>query len=190
MRASCLALTLAVAGLLAAVPVYSQGQASVTGEIFYLERIALPPAARVTVQLQDVSLADAPATVLAEQVIDPAGAGPPYAFTLPYDPAQIQNNRSYAVRATISDGNRLLFTSTERISVITRGGPTSGVRVRVSAAGSGDAGSGDAGSGSADPAPTTLPATGHTGSPITLLLLLAALAGVGGLLLRRANAQS
>ena len=34
------------------------------GTVTYLQRIALPPTAVVEVQLQDVSLADAPATVI------------------------------------------------------------------------------------------------------------------------------
>ena len=34
-------------------------QASLDGEVFYLQRIALPPAATLSVELQDVSLLDA-----------------------------------------------------------------------------------------------------------------------------------
>lgn len=40
---------------------------SITGSVAYRERIALPDNAVVTVYLQDVSLADAPATVIAKQ---------------------------------------------------------------------------------------------------------------------------
>ena len=39
-------------------------QASLDGEVFYLQRIALPPAATLSVELQDVSLMDAPAVTL------------------------------------------------------------------------------------------------------------------------------
>lgn len=42
-------------------------KASLDGEVFYLQRIALPPTATLSVSLQDVSLADAPAVTLAEQ---------------------------------------------------------------------------------------------------------------------------
>jgi uncharacterized lipoprotein YbaY len=42
-------------------------QASLDGEVFYLQRIALPPAATLSVALQDVSLMDAPAVTLASQ---------------------------------------------------------------------------------------------------------------------------
>ena len=41
----------------------------VTGSVTYRERIALPPSAVVTVKLLDVSRADAPAELIAEQVI-------------------------------------------------------------------------------------------------------------------------
>lgn len=46
-------------------------RATVTGTVTYRERIALPPGATVTVRLQDVSRADAPAEVLAEEMIVP-----------------------------------------------------------------------------------------------------------------------
>lgn len=42
-------------------------KATLEGEAFYLQRIALPPSAVLTVSLQDVSLADAPAVALARQ---------------------------------------------------------------------------------------------------------------------------
>ena len=42
-------------------------KASLDGEVFYLQRIALPPTATLSVSLQDVSLMDAPAVTLAEQ---------------------------------------------------------------------------------------------------------------------------
>jgi uncharacterized lipoprotein YbaY/predicted secreted protein len=120
---------------LAGVPAQAQGNATVTGEVLYRERIALPPSARVIVQLQDVSFADAAATVLAEQVIDPAGKGPPYAFTLTYDAAKIDSRFSYAVSADIKDGDKQLFTNTERYGVITQGNPVSGIQVVVSPVG-------------------------------------------------------
>ncbi|HEX5691199.1 MAG TPA: YbaY family lipoprotein [Roseiflexaceae bacterium] len=105
----------------------AQSDAKVTGEVLYRERIALPPSAVLKVQLQDVSFADAPATVLAEQVIQPMGKAPPYAFELAYDSAKIDERNSYAVRAEIRDGDRLLFVTTERYAVITQGNPSSGL---------------------------------------------------------------
>ena len=120
-RALLAALLAGVLSIFAAAPALAQGNANVTGEVLYRERIALPPSARVIIQLQDVSFADAAATVLAEQTIDPAGKGPPYAFQLAYDAAKIDTRFSYAVHAQIKDGDTLLFTTTERYAVITAG---------------------------------------------------------------------
>ena len=56
-----------LSGLLGSTGVLAQSGAQVTGTLTYLPRIALPDDAVVNVQLQEVSRADAPATVLAEQ---------------------------------------------------------------------------------------------------------------------------
>jgi putative lipoprotein len=82
----------------------------ITGTVLYRERIALPPGAEVTVELQDVSRADAPAEVLAKTRM-PAEGGPPYPFELSYDPAAIDERMRYALRATITAEGRLLFTT-------------------------------------------------------------------------------
>lgn len=133
MIARFLALALALATLAPGLgaPALAQGPSSVTGTVTYRTRDLPPPTARVIVQLVDVSRADAPADVIAEQVIEPGGAAPPYAFALPYDPAQIQGRGIYAVQAAIRDGDRLLFRSTRRVPVISGGSPTSGVEVLV-----------------------------------------------------------
>ena len=102
----------------------------VSGSVFYRERIALPPDAVITVKLVDVSRADAPAVVLAEEVIKPE-ASVPVDFVLEYDPAQIDDRMSYAVQARISSGDNLMFTTTEHIPVITRDAPTEDVQVLV-----------------------------------------------------------
>ncbi|WP_405225911.1 YbaY family lipoprotein [Lentisalinibacter sediminis] len=83
------------------------------GEVFYLERIALPPGAKVTVELQDVSRADAPAMVLASTRFAAEGV-PPYPFELTYDPADIDGRMNYALRATITRGDELLFATNSR----------------------------------------------------------------------------
>ena len=101
-------------------------QAEVTGTAAYRERILLPPGHVLTVRLEDVSLADAPSRTLAEQVTPLEGRGPPYAFNLAYDPAEIRANHSYAVRAEIRDPEgRLRFTTDTRHSVITSSAPMS-----------------------------------------------------------------
>lgn len=91
-----------------------QGDALITGTVSYRERMAIPTDAVVSVSLEDVSKADAPSTKIAETRF-PASGGPPYAFALSYDPAEIESGRRYSLRATIRLGERLLFTSTEHI---------------------------------------------------------------------------
>jgi putative lipoprotein len=88
--------------------------AQLKGSVFYRERMALPPGAEVEVQLQDVSRADAPAATVASVVLTP-DHGPPYEFSIDYDPGQIDSRHRYALRAKISAEGRLLFTSTEYV---------------------------------------------------------------------------
>ncbi|MDC9824489.1 META domain-containing protein [Devosia sp. ZB163] len=85
---------------------------TVTGAVIYRERMMLPEGAVARIRLEDVSLADAPARVLAETTV-PARTSPT-AFTLAYDPAELEAGHTYAWRATISVGDVLLFTTTER----------------------------------------------------------------------------
>ncbi|KQZ96486.1 hypothetical protein ASD64_16840 [Mesorhizobium sp. Root157] len=86
------------------------------GEIMYRERIALPPNAKVTVQLADVSLADAPAAIIGEQEISPAGQVP-IKFQIKFDPSVIRSNMTYALQARISVDNQLWFITDTRHQV-------------------------------------------------------------------------
>jgi putative lipoprotein len=47
----------------------------------------------------------------------------PFAFSIVYDPAQIQPHLTYAVEARIEDGGRLLFISDRMYPVLTRDAP-------------------------------------------------------------------
>ena len=97
---------------------------AVVGRLNYLARIALPEDARVTVTIEDVSKADAPATVIGETTM-PAPAGPPIPFAVTYNLNDIQPENTYAVRAKITAGDgTLLFTSDTAVHVITRGNPS------------------------------------------------------------------
>lgn len=91
-------------------PGLAQAQAILPGTASYLERMALPPNAVLDVSLEDVSLADAPAVVIGTAHIAPAG-NPPIRFGIGYDPEKIVTNHRYAVRATIKQGDKLLFTT-------------------------------------------------------------------------------
>lgn len=105
-------------------------QASLHGEVFYLQRMALPPAATLSVQLQDVSLMDAPAVVLARQA-GPVKGNVPLPFHLDYDPAQIKPGHRYAVSARIELEGELLFISTSQQSVALDGHDPQPLRIKV-----------------------------------------------------------
>lgn len=96
----------------------------ITGTVLYRERIVLRSDAIVHVQLQDVSLQDAPAKVLAEVKIPAAGKQVPIEFRIPYTQADINPAHSYAVSATILLKGKMIFTSTRVYPVITRGAAT------------------------------------------------------------------
>jgi putative lipoprotein len=105
---------------------------SLDGEVFYLQRSALPPTAILSVTLQDVSLADAPAVVLARQS-GPVNGQVPLAFHLPYDPAKVQSGHRFAVSARIEVDGKLLFISTEHNGVKLDGSDPVPLRIRVDA---------------------------------------------------------
>jgi putative lipoprotein len=123
-----LVFTLLAAGCAAPTVVPAESGATsarVTGTVGFRERLALLPGVVVTVQLVDVSRADAPAIVIGEQVITTDGNQPPFRFVLTYDPAAIKPQNTYAVSARIQDKDgRLRFISDQRYAVITRGAPT------------------------------------------------------------------
>ena len=106
---------LVLGGLLMPAAVAAE-EVSITGEVSYRERIALPPNAILTVRITDVSLSDAPESVVAEQKIDPAGQVP-IKFEIKLDLALVQPNVNYALQARITVDDRLWFTNDERYPV-------------------------------------------------------------------------
>ena len=107
------------------------GTALITGTVSYLPRIALDPKAVIEVQLQDVSLADAPAKTIAAQSIDADGRQVPIAFELAYDPAVINARNRYALAVRISVEGQLRFINTTAIPVLTNGARNTNVEVLV-----------------------------------------------------------
>ncbi|MBJ2346295.1 MULTISPECIES: YbaY family lipoprotein [Pseudomonas] len=103
------------------------------GEVFYLQRIALPPTATLTVSLQDVSLADAAAVVIDEQR-GPVEGQVPLPFKLSYDPAQVKPGHRYAVSARIEVDGQLMFITTEQHAVQLDGKDPQPLKIRVNAA--------------------------------------------------------
>lgn len=84
----------------------------ISGEAAYRERIALQPGMIFNVQLQDVSLADAPSVVIAEERRTLNGEQVPLPFMMIVPQHKLKTNMRYVMRATIStpDG-RLAWTT-------------------------------------------------------------------------------
>lgn len=106
--------------------------AVLTGSVTYRSRIALPPDAVVTVQLLDVSLADAPSETLAEQTIRTDERQVPIPFRLTYDPFDVHPRMRYAVRATVRDGEgRMTWTTDTAYPVLTQNAPMDDVEIEL-----------------------------------------------------------
>ena len=118
---------LVLAPVLLAAACSSMPEASMTEvqvSATYRERIMLPPGHVLTVKVEDVSLMDAPARVLAQTTQPLDGRGPPYAVTLSVPNARIDPRHTYAVRAEIRDpAGALRFTTDTRHSILTNGAP-------------------------------------------------------------------
>lgn len=109
----------------------SNQTANLTGTVTMIQQISLPEDAIVTLQIQDVSRADAPAEIIGEQVLSSPGQ-PPIPFEIPYNPTQIEENHSYIVRAEITNNaGVLLFTTDTAIPVLTEGNPSKNVEIMV-----------------------------------------------------------
>lgn len=123
--------------LAAVAPGVARAEAKVLkGSVFYRERMALPPGATVTVQLLDVSLADAPAMKIAEVVITPEGQVP-VPFEIAYDDGAIVPNGRYALAARIEAAGRLLFINAAAYPVLTGGADATEILVQRVALGGG-----------------------------------------------------
>ena len=108
-------------GLLSSAVFAQTGTLDVTAA--YRERIALPPDARLDVQLLDVSRADAASLTIASQRV--AMTSVPMTVRLHYDPAVIDAAGRYAVAAAIWSGDRLVFRTVNRFAVFDQPGDNS-----------------------------------------------------------------
>jgi len=91
-----------------AVNISMAKEISIAGEAKYLDSLALPADAKFEVLLEDITLMDAPSVVLAKQIKSPAGQIP-IVFTLDVDDEKIQLGQRYAVRAKVTQNNKLLY---------------------------------------------------------------------------------
>jgi putative lipoprotein len=105
-------------------------EARLVGTVLYRERMALPADATVEVRLEDVSRADAPAEVLAEQTIATEDRQVPIAFELRYAAEAIRPDRRYGIRAVIrGPAGELLFTTTTPHAVLENGAPSQDIEI-------------------------------------------------------------
>ena len=93
----------------------------ISGNVSYLQRIALPPDAVLIVRIQDVSRADAPARILAEQRIELAGRQVPISFQTTVDRDLIGKRARITAAARIERGGKLLFISDKSYPAIRNG---------------------------------------------------------------------
>lgn len=120
--------SLAVAGAAAGLFVALAGcrtagpRAVVRGTATYRERIALPPDAVFEATLEDVPRADAPAEVIGRTRIEAPGQVP-ISFEIAFDSARVEPSHRYRVRARITAGDQLMFTTDQAAPVITGGNP-------------------------------------------------------------------
>jgi len=97
--------------------------ASITGTASYRERMMVPPGTMLEVTLEDVSRADAPADVIG-RAETPAIQGPPYSFSVDYDPARIVADHRYNVRARLVVDGKPMFQSDAGYAVLGPGNVT------------------------------------------------------------------
>jgi uncharacterized lipoprotein YbaY len=97
---------------------------TVSGTVSYMVRMALPPDAVIHVQVQDVSRADAPASVIAQDDIKLGDRQVPVPFELKIDPARIDASHTYAVSASILVESQMRFRNDQAYRVLTQGNPS------------------------------------------------------------------
>jgi putative lipoprotein len=95
---------------------------TVSGTVIFRERIGLTPESRLEVELQDVSLSDVPAAVIAATAIDNPGQSP-ISFTIDYIADQIDDRHSYSISARVLDRGHLIMVSDSISPALTRNAP-------------------------------------------------------------------
>ena len=123
MRASLVLLIAAIVSLLGCAGASADEGGSVadsetlTGSVVLRQSAALPVGSLLTVTLEDVSLADAPAVTLAQTQFEVKSQQFPIPFSLVYPTAAVRPGASYAARARLNLGDQLLYTTTERYQI-------------------------------------------------------------------------
>ncbi len=95
---------------------------SISGEVRFHREVDLPDGATVTVKLLDTSLADASAVELGAVVIEDAKSLP-VAFSIEYDPDEVDSRAEITLQARVEVGDDLLYINDTVHPVLTRGNP-------------------------------------------------------------------
>ena len=111
-------------------PASTSPQGTVSGVVTYLQRIALPASSVVHVEIDDVTLEDAPMVTISAVDI-PATHQVPIAFSLPYDPSKIDPKHTYALNGRITSLDKLLFINKTRFPLFAAGAPLTNIELRL-----------------------------------------------------------
>mgnify|MGYP001127695477 CR=1 FL=1 len=102
----------------------------VSGDIFYRERIVLPPDATVRVRVVRLGQSGAPRPVLGELAF-PAPRRAPIPFTLACDPSSLEPGAAYGLEVSISRRGKVEFATAEPVPVLAGGRPSPGLKILV-----------------------------------------------------------
>lgn len=123
------ALALATLLFVLAPAAQAQGTGAVAGTITYSQRVSLPANAIVTMQIAEITAAGRPGVVVAEQKFSTNGAQVPFRFSVPFDPARLNQNSSYTVQGNITVDGKVVFSTSSLYRVITQGSPVNNLNV-------------------------------------------------------------
>lgn len=104
---------------------------TLTGEVFYMQRIALPPEANLTVTLADVSKVDASMEVISSRSYSTKDKPMPFTFELNYPLSAIKQSHTYNLSARITVNDEIIFISDTAHHVITDPNKTSNLKIKV-----------------------------------------------------------
>ncbi|MET0378888.1 MAG: YbaY family lipoprotein [Spongiibacteraceae bacterium] len=100
-----------------------------SGNVSYRERIALPPEAELRIALEDVSIADAPPRLVAEQLIRPT-TQVPIPFALTYDARAIEADHRYRLIGEIrNSANQLLWRTKDPADPFAKAGASNAIEL-------------------------------------------------------------
>lgn len=102
---------------------------TLSGTVAYRERMALPHDAQVTVRIEDVSLADAPARIIASTTFAAGGRQVPLPFQISYDASLLREGNRYAVSARILDAEGRLMWVTDTFNALPQYGRSVDLRL-------------------------------------------------------------